>query len=68
MVLQKLIYVINNTVSPFLSRLVYCILNLADKYGISPIPAYIPNPVNVEADCLSWGRLVPKCHIAQAAL
>ena len=41
--------------SIFLSRLACCILNLADRYSIILIPAYIPTNLNVEADYLSVG-------------
>ena len=57
--------------SLFLSRLACCMLNLADKHGIILIPAYISTHLNVEADYLSMGQLVPKWYllpcIAQAA-
>ena len=42
------------TVSLFLSRLASHILNLANKHGITLIPAFIPIPLSVEADYLSW--------------
>ena len=49
----------------------FCILDLANKHGITLIPAYIPTHQNVEAEYLFWGWLVPKWHllphIAQAA-
>ena len=48
------------TVLPFLFRLICCILNLADRYDITLISAYIPTHLNLEADYLSWGRLVPE--------
>ena len=44
---------------PF-SRLACCIVNLAIKDDTTPIPAYIPTHLNVEADYLSQGRLVPE--------
>ena len=47
------------TVSPFLSRLACQILTLTDKHSITLIPAYIPTHLNVEADYLSWGWLLP---------
>ena len=40
------------TVSLFVSRLASCILNLANKHGITLIPAYICTLLNVEADYL----------------
>ena len=42
------------TVSPFLSRLVCCILHLADKNRLPLIPAYIPTHFNVEANSQPW--------------
>ena len=39
------------------SRLAFHILNLADKHGVTLIPAYIPFHVNVAADYLSQERL-----------
>ena len=47
-----------STVSPFLSTLDCYILNLANMDGITLIPANIPSHLNVEADCLSWGKSV----------
>ena len=59
------------TVSPFLMRLACQILSLTDKHSITLIPAYIPTHLNVEANFLSQGRLLPEWHllphIAQAA-
>ena len=59
------------TASPFLSRLVCWILSLTDKHGITLIPACTPIYLNVEADYLSWGWLLPEWHLlpqmAQAA-
>ena len=59
------------TVSPFLSRLACLILRLTDKHGITLLPAYIPTHLNVEADFLSRGQLLPEWHllpqVAQAA-
>ena len=47
-------------------------VNLASKYVIILIPAYTHSHLNVEADYLSQGRLVPEWnllpHIAQVAL
>ena len=40
-------------VSPFLSRLACQILSLTNQHGITLIPTYIPNHLNVEADHLS---------------
>ena len=51
------------TVSPFLSRVACQILSLTDKHGITLIPAYIPTHLNVEADYLSWGWLLPVWHL-----
>ena len=48
------------TVSPFLSRLGCHILHLANKHGITCIPAYFPTHINVEADFLSLRKLVPE--------
>ena len=45
-------------VSLSLSRLVCNVLSLTQKHGITLIPAYIPTHLNVEADYLSWGRMV----------
>ena len=41
------------TTSPFLSRLPSEVLNLANRYDITPIPAYIPTHFNVKDDYLS---------------
>ena len=49
--------------SIYLSRLECHILNRAIKYGITLIPAYIPTHLNVEADDLSWKRLVLEWHL-----
>ena len=49
--------------SLFLSRLACWILSLADKHGITLIPAYIPTHLNVEADYLSWDQLLPEWHL-----
>ena len=51
------------TASPFLSRLTCNIFNLADMYGITLIPSYIPTHLNVEADYLAQGRYVPEWHL-----
>ena len=48
------------TVSPFLSRLACWILSVTKKHGITLIPAYISTHLNVEADYLSWNRLLPE--------
>ena len=46
-------------------------LDLANKYCITLIPVYIPTHLNMDADYLLWGRLIPDWHfvpqIAQAA-
>ena len=56
-------------VSPFLFRLVCCILNLDHKHGITLIPAYRDTHLNVEVDYLSGGRLVPGwCVLPHIAL
>ena len=59
------------TVSPILSKLACWILNLTDKHGITLISAYIPTHLNVEANYLSWGQMLPEWHllpqVAQAA-
>ena len=51
------------TVSPFLSRLACQILSLINKHGITPVPAYIPTHLNVEANYLSWDWLLPEWHL-----
>ena len=56
-------YLCNKVVCPFLSRLACCILNQADKYVITLIPAYIPTHLNVGANFLSGGKLVPEWHL-----
>ena len=70
-VLLKLISVIKVVQDLLLSRLACCILNLADKHGITLISAYIPTNLNVETHYLSQGQLVSEWHlfpcIAQAA-
>ena len=38
------------TASLFLSRYLFCILNLVNKHGITAIPANIPSHLSVEAD------------------
>ena len=47
----------SGTVSLFVSSLACCILSMTNKHGITPIPAYIPTHLNVEAHYLLWGRL-----------
>ena len=49
--------------SPFLSRLACQILSLSDNHGITLIPAYIPTPLNVEADNLSWGQMLSEWYL-----
>ena len=58
-------YLCNNdgTISPFLSRLSCCILDLANKHGITLIKAYIPTHLNVEGSYLSQGRMIPEWHL-----
>ena len=51
------------TVSPLLSRLACQILSLTDKHSITLLPAYIPTHLDVEADYLSQGCLLPEWHI-----
>ena len=51
------------TISSFLSKLGFHILILADNYGITLIPAYICTHLNVKADYLSEGRLIPEWHL-----
>ena len=51
------------TASLFLSRLAFHILNLADKHGITLTAANIPTHLNVEANYLPQGRLVPEMHL-----
>ena len=59
------------TVSPFLSSLACQILSLTDKHGITLIPAYIPTHLNVKAEYLTLGQMLPEWHllpqVAQAA-
>ena len=58
------------TVSHFLSRLAFCIWHMANKQGITLIPAYSPTHLNVEAD-LYVGKASPRgaspSYIASAA-
>ena len=60
------------TVYVYLSRLACYILSLDNKHGIPLISAYKHTLLNVEANYLSWGMLVPQWHllpsIAQGAL
>ena len=55
------------TASLFLPRLACCILNLADKHGITLIPTYTFSHLSVEANYLSQGRLVKSgtCFLVQ---
>ena len=57
----KVIYVIR-VVQHFPSRLACHILNLANKHGVTPIPAYIPPHLNGETNYLCQGMLVPKSY------
>ena len=50
--------------SLFLSRLACHIFNLANKCGITLIPAYAPTHLKVEANYISVGQLVPEWHPA----
>ena len=52
-----------STVSPFLSRLACQLFSLTYKHGIMLIPAYIPTHLNMEADYLSWGQMLPERHL-----
>ena len=70
--LQKLICVIKVVQCLlFFPRLARWILSLNDKHGITLIPAYIPNHLNVEADYVSQAWMLPEWHllpqVAQAA-
>ena len=58
----KLIYNQGCTVFLFPSKLPCCIVNLARKHGIPLIPAYILTHLNVKANCLSQGGLLPEWH------
>ena len=49
-----------DTVYLFLSRLSCCILNLAEKPGITLIPECIHTDLITEANYLTWGRLVSR--------
>ena len=51
------------TVSPFLSRLACQILSVTNKHSITLIPAYIPIHLNVEADYLLHGQILPEWHL-----
>ena len=53
------------TISLFLSRLACHILDLADKHSITLNTAYITTHLNVEANYLSWGMLVPEWYLPQ---
>ena len=59
------------TVSPFLSRLAFQILSLADNHSITVIPVYIPTHLNMEANYLSQDQMLLEWHplpqMAQAA-
>ena len=55
------------TVLLFLYRLACSILNLADKHGIALILACIPVHLNVGADYILQGRLVPEQHLPSIA-
>ena len=52
------------TVSHFASKLASYILNMAEKHGITLIPVYIRTHLNVEANYLSLGKLVPEWPLA----
>ena len=62
---------LSGTVPLFLSRLACHVSNLANKHGITLNPAYIPIHLNVTANYLLCGKLVPEWHLlpqnAQAA-
>ena len=51
------------TASSFYSRLACHILNQSDMHVITLIPVYISIHLNVEADYLAWGRLLPEWHL-----
>ena len=51
------------TESSFVSRLAYCILNLANRHGSTLPPAYTTTLLNVEVNYLSWERLVSEWHL-----
>ena len=47
----------------FFSRKTCSILHLAEKHSMTLIPAYIPTYLNVEADFVSQGKVVPRLHL-----
>ena len=47
----------------FLSIIACHIFNLTNRHGISLTSRYIPTHLNVEANYLQWGSLVPEWHI-----
>ena len=51
------------TVSSIISRLACHNLSLTDNHHLNLIPAYIPTHLNVEANYLSRGQLLPDWHI-----
>ena len=51
------------TLSPFLSRLACLMSSLTNTHGITPIPAYIPTHLNVEANYLSQDWMLPEWHL-----
>ena len=53
----------DGTVSVFLYREACHILNLDNKHGITLIPVYIPTLLSMDANYLTWGRLVPGWHL-----
>ena len=53
----------DGTVSLFLSKLACCILHLADMQGITLIPVYIHTHLGVEADWISWWKLVQEWYL-----
>ena len=47
-----------------LLKLIYVMmLNLSDMHDINLIPVYLPTHLNVEADYLSWRRVVLEWHL-----
>ena len=50
-------------ISFILSRLACCILNLANKHGITPTPTYIHTHLIVEPSYIAQERLFPEWHL-----
>ena len=51
------------TLFSFLYKLALCMLMLEDRHSITLVPAYIHSHLNVEANYLSWVRLILKWHL-----